>query len=106
MTMRAIAILACLVAFAAGAAEPRFVTTKGEATVEVPPDFIEINMEIFAIGPDSTSLKQDVDSRTEQVLLAASKAGVAGTDIESGGVSVDREYEAAATTTRRCVDTT
>lgn len=91
--MRAIATLICLAAFAADAAESRFITTKGEATVQVPPDFIEIEMEILAIGADSTALKHDVDSRTEQVLIAASKLGVAGTDIESGGVSVEREYE-------------
>ncbi len=91
--MRAIATIICLAAFAAGAAEPRFITAKGEAVVEVPPDFIEIDLEIFAVGPDPTNLKHDVDSRTEQVLLAATRAGIAGTDIESGGVRVDREYE-------------
>lgn len=74
-------------------AEERFVTTKGEAKVEVPPDFIEIDMTLLAIGPELQRLKDDVDTRTRQVLAAASELHIAGTDIESSGISVTREYE-------------
>ena len=91
--MRIVAtVVLSFLAFSTSAAE-RFVTTKGEATVEIPPDFVKIEMSLFSIGNELRSLKDDIDTRTYAVLAAAAKAGIAGPDIESGGVSVSREYE-------------
>lgn len=91
--MRALATLICLAAFTANAAEPRFITTKGEAKVEVPPEFVKVDFSILAIGQDLAKLKLDVDARTQAVLEATSALGIAGADIKSEGMQVTREYE-------------
>ncbi len=74
-------------------ANERFVTTKGEATIEAPPDFVKISMALLGVGPDLAQIKADVDARTERVLAAAAQLGIAGADIESEGLRVSREYE-------------
>jgi uncharacterized protein len=91
--MRAIVALALLFAAMSAAAADSFVTTKGEATVEVRPDFARIQIELLAVGPDLDKIKADVDDRTVRVLSAAAKLAVAGADIDSTGVQVEREYE-------------
>jgi uncharacterized protein YggE len=91
--MRAIATLMCLAAFAANAADSRFITTKGEAKVEVPPEFVKVAFSVLAIGKDLAKLKMDVDARTRAVLEATSALGVPGADIKSEGMQVTREYE-------------
>jgi uncharacterized protein YggE len=78
---------------ASAMAEDRFITIKGEAKTEIPPDFVSIDLTILAKGPDLAALKQDVDRRTGLLLTSASELGIPGTDIESSGVSVSREYE-------------
>ena len=75
------------------AAEERFITTKGEATIEVPPDFVEVSMTLMAMGPELQRLKEDVDARTRQLLASAAELKVAGADIESSGLGVTREYQ-------------
>lgn len=91
--MRAYVVLALMLVSAASVAADRFVTTKGEATIEVPPEYVRVQIELMAIGPNLQSIKSDVDQRTERVLTAATRLQVAGSDIDSTGVRVEREYE-------------
>ncbi len=93
IAMRVLALVALLfVAYGTGATE-RFITTKGEATVEVPPEFVKVSMTLMAKGPELQRLKEDVDSRTQRLLLSAAELKIAGADIESSGLSVTREYQ-------------
>jgi uncharacterized protein YggE len=80
-------------AFMPALAKDRFVTTKGEAFVEVPPDFVKIQMTLLAVGPDLDRLKSDVDDRAQRIMTAAAKLQIAGSDIETTGVEVEREYQ-------------
>lgn len=91
--MRVIAAFVLLFAAMSAVAADSFVTTKGEATIEVRPDFVRIQIELLAVGPNLEGIKADVDSRTERALGAASKLAVAAVDIESTGVQIEREYE-------------
>lgn len=91
--MRILLILTLLGAFPAAIAADRFITTKGEAKVEVQPEFVRVDISILAIGSDLAKLKNDVDARTQKVLEGSSGLGVAGADIESGGMQVTREFE-------------
>lgn len=91
--MRIIAAFVLLFAAMSAVAADSFVTTKGEATIEVRPDFVRIQIELLAVGPHLDDIKADVDGRTERVLAAASKLAVAAVDIESSGAQVEREYE-------------
>ena len=93
IAMRVLALVALFfVAYGAGATE-RFITTKGEATVEVPPEFVKVSLTLMAMGPELQLLKEDVDSRTRQLLVSAAELKIAGADIESSGLSVTREYQ-------------
>lgn len=91
--MRVLAWVALMFVASGAVAEERFITTKGEATVEVPPEFVEVSMTLMAMGPELQRLKEDVDSRTQQLLVSAAELKVAGADIESSGLSVTREYQ-------------
>jgi uncharacterized protein YggE len=91
--MRILLVLALLCALPAAIAADRFITTKGEAKVEVPPEFVRVEISILAIGPDLAKLKHDVDVRTQKVLEGTAALGIAGADIESGGMQVTREFE-------------
>lgn len=91
--MRMLAFVALTIAALGAGAEERFITTKGEATVEVPPEFVEIKMTLMAVGPELQRLKDDVDGRTRQFLASAAELQVAGADIESSGLNVSREYQ-------------
>lgn len=71
--------------------EPQ-ITVKGEATVRVPPDFVEIEISVLAEGQEVEHLKQDVDDRTAKLIQAAAKFEIAAKDVRSGGVEVSREF--------------
>jgi hypothetical protein len=60
--MRTIAALALLFTAMCAAAANSFVTTKGEAKIEVPPDFALLSIHLMAVGPDLEALKRDVDA--------------------------------------------
>jgi uncharacterized protein YggE len=91
--MRIIASIALLLAAMGAAAADGFVTTKGEAKVEVPPDFALLSIHVLAVGSDLEVIKGNVDERTEKVLRAAAAQKIAGADIRSSGIHVEREYE-------------
>lgn len=91
--MRAIALVALSLLALGAVGQERFITTKGEAKVEVPPEFVEVSLTLLAVGPELQRLKEDVDSRTRQLLASAAELKVAGTDIESSGMRVTREYQ-------------
>jgi uncharacterized protein YggE len=91
--MRVLALVALSLLALGAVAQERFITTKGEAKVEVPPDFVEVSLTLLAVGPELQRLKEDVDSRTRQLLASAAELKVAGTDIESSGLRVTREYQ-------------
>lgn len=91
--MRTIAALALLSTALCAAAADSFVTTKGEAKIEVPPDFALLPINLMAVGSDLEALKRGVDERTEKVLAAAATHKIAGADIQSSGIHVEREYE-------------
>jgi hypothetical protein len=74
-------------------ANERFITTKGEATVEVPPEFVKVSMTLMAMGPELQRLKEDVDLRTQRLLASVAELKVSCADIESSGLSVTREYQ-------------
>jgi uncharacterized protein len=94
--MKAVTGALILLAFAAvAAAEPieHQVTVKGEATVHVPPDFVVIDLEIAAEGPDIERLKQQVDGKATRLLEVAAKLQIPAADVKSSGVRVSREFE-------------
>lgn len=91
--MRTIAAIALLLIAMTAAAADSFVTTKGEASIEVPPDFVRLQINLMAVGLDLEAIKQGVDDRTVKVLAAAAQLQIAGADIQSSGIQVEREYE-------------
>lgn len=91
--MRVLSLVALSLLALGTAAQERFITTKGEAKVEVPPDFVEVSLTLLAVGPELQRLKDDVDSRTRRLLASAAELKVAGADIESSGLRVAREFQ-------------
>ena len=71
----------------------RLLTVKGEAEVEVPPDFVRLEVMIAADDEDVDDAKADVDARTRRAINAIESFEIADEDLSFSGLSVERNYE-------------
>lgn len=75
------------------AAGPRSLTVKGEATAEVPPDFVSMTFDLTAREDRVEKAKDDVDRRMARVLAALSTFEIADEDLAFGGVEVEQAFK-------------
>ena len=78
---------------AANAQTGRLLTVRGEAEVEVPPDFVQLEVLIAADDEDVDEAKSDVDARTRRAIEAIESFAIAEEDLSFSGLRVDRNYE-------------
>ena len=71
---------------------PRILTVSGEAKVEVPPDFIELDVLISAEDQDVDDAKESVDARTRDVVDAIKAFKIENEDLVFSGLTVDQSY--------------
>jgi uncharacterized protein len=94
MQGKIIAVLALgLLAQSAFGQNQRFLSVKGEAEVEVPPDFIELSVRVEAQEDDLDRAKRSVDARMRALNAALAQFEVASGDLVFSGVAVQRVYE-------------
>jgi uncharacterized protein YggE len=74
-------------------AERPLITVKGEATTELPPDFVKVGVVISALEKTIDSAKADVDARTRSLLAAIEPFGIEANDMAFSGVEVTRSYD-------------
>lgn len=65
----------------------------GEAVEKLTPDFVETNFMVARTGADVAATKQEVDAITEKVWAAAKKIGIARSDFQATGFSVNPMYD-------------
>lgn len=85
--------LTVLYGTAAHAQAGRLLTVRGEAEVEVPPDFVRLEVLVAAEDEDVDDAKTDVDSRTRQAINAIESFDIADEDLSFSGLRVERNYE-------------
>ena len=88
----ALVVLAFSLSPAAVAQSGRVLTVSGEAEVEVPPDFVRLEVLIAAEDEDVDDAKADVDSRTRKAISAIESFEIADKDLSFSGLSVERNY--------------
>jgi uncharacterized protein YggE len=86
-------VLTVLHSPAANAQTDRLLTVRGEAEVEVPPDFVRLEVLIAADDEDVDDAKADVDSRTKQAINTIESFEIADQDLSFSGLRVERNYE-------------
>jgi len=86
-------ILAVLHSPVATAQTGRLLTVKGEAEVEVPPNFVQLEVLIAADHEDVDDAKADVDARTRRAINAVESFEIADEDLSFSGLGVERNYE-------------
>ena len=71
----------------------RFLTVSGEVEIEVPPDFVRLEVLITADDKVADDAKADVDSRTRQAIKAIKSFEIADEDLSFSGLEVERNYD-------------
>tara|TARA_R110002110_G_scaffold414951_1_gene646871 strand:+ start:166715 stop:167455 length:741 start_codon:yes stop_codon:yes gene_type:complete len=73
--------------------DPRTLTVRGEAEVELEPDFIEMSFRLIEENASATRAKDRVDERITAVIRALEEFAIANEDISMSGVEVRRIFE-------------
>ncbi|MEC9465742.1 MAG: SIMPL domain-containing protein [Myxococcota bacterium] len=73
----------------------------GTATVHAVPDTVVWKLTTVSTHPNLVSAKRDSDIQVKSILKAAVSLGVSTNDIQTGFLSVEREYEHGKFTSRR-----
>ena len=77
---------------AAIAQSGRLLTVRGEAEVEVPPDFVRLEVLIATEDKDVDDAKAEVDSRTRNAISVIESLGIADEDLSFSGLRLERNY--------------
>ncbi|MBW2494525.1 MAG: SIMPL domain-containing protein [Deltaproteobacteria bacterium] len=92
--MKLIALILAMLAATPALAEPlRYITIKGTAESEAPPDFVKIFASILADHRHADRAKQDVDSRMKRVVDAIAGFEIDTGDMSFSGANVNRTFE-------------
>jgi len=86
-------LLAIVVTAPAFADSPRYISVKGEAEAEAPPDFVRVFASVLADNRDVGPAKQDVDSRMKRVVDALASFEIATADISFSGAAVSQTFK-------------
>jgi uncharacterized protein len=70
----------------------RTLTVRGEAVVEIDPDFVEMTFGLTETNDSAARAKENVDLRINAVIAALQKFSIANDDIAMSGVEVERIY--------------
>ena len=73
-------------------AQPHISVT-GEGEVEVSPDIIRLQLQVWKTGKSAADAKREVDTITAKLFASATKFGVKTEDISAGRINVNPEYE-------------
>src|SRR5687768_18396879 len=68
----------------------RTLTVRGEATIEIDPDFVEMTFGLMETNNSAAKAKENVDQRINAVIAALQKFSIANTDIAMSGVEIGR----------------
>lgn len=88
-----ILLAGCTPLLAAEAADINTITVQGEATVELPPDFVELTFRIIEENNDSERAAERVNQRTNAVLEAIESFSIADEDIAMMGIQLSQKFE-------------
>lgn len=99
------ALLAFLTALGLGAPasakSERTISVTGTAVTHAMPDTVVWTLTTISAHPNLISAKRDSDRQVKSILAAARSLGVVPKDIQTGFLSVNREYEHGKFTSRR-----
>jgi uncharacterized protein len=71
----------------------RTLTVRGEAFVEIDPDFVEMTFGLMETNDSAARAKENVDQRINAVIAALQKFSIGNDDIAMSGVEVNRTYK-------------
>ena len=69
------------------------IVVSGEAELEVVPDIIRLQLQVWDTAKTATDAKREVDTITARLFSSAAKHGVKNEDISAGRLNVSPEYE-------------
>jgi uncharacterized protein len=99
MNARTLAVLGCALLIAGVALAqsadnpfPRTLSVSGTAVTKVVPDLVIWNVELQDTGMELAPAKQKNDERVRAVLALAAELGAEGEDIQTGHLSIRRDY--------------
>ncbi|MEM9620165.1 MAG: SIMPL domain-containing protein [Pseudomonadota bacterium] len=91
--MRHITLLGLWLVSSLAVADPSVIRVKGEATTEVPPDFVQVDAIVYAEFPTVAEAKQAVDKNAREVIKALKRFKIEQQDLAFSGIAVQRRVE-------------
>ena len=82
-----------LIAVGPEGALPRSISVTGRALTQVPPDIVKWQITTSSTNPNLIRAKEESDAQVQSVLKAARDHGIAERDLQTGQLSIDKEYE-------------